>query len=385
MFFPYPCPYSRGESGYGFLLSGECPTVIGSVAKSCPAQEAGLRSGDVVLKVNDSYVANSSHDEIVTLVGSCLDPLRLTISDPDQDSGQNARHRQKRYRRSLPEGQRRSVTSLSSGCEKRKSFRRRKVAFENHEIDGVLPSSSDDDDNNNNNGEKGLVSVNRDQEWKNKSVRRRKSEEKLSSHQSKRQSNSRNHNLSFVDKQPVSKVESRSTSPRCSEYNMHSALGRQSNCITKSLSEGHPIMDKNARENKENVILRVNQHSEQFISENNNDHHIVLPTQSTNQVKLAKKASLTSLSSLTEELQQQQRSSTSRPPSSQSLNPPPVPPHRNLSSLSNPSDRTEFQHPPPPPRPAARRSPTHSRVWRVYGRCTFPQYCDYTRSPFIRL
>jgi S1-C subfamily serine protease len=37
-------------------VAGEVPAVIGSVAKNCPAQAAGLRSGDVILKVGGSGV-----------------------------------------------------------------------------------------------------------------------------------------------------------------------------------------------------------------------------------------------------------------------------------------------------------------------------------------
>ena len=320
-------------------------------------------------------MANSSHDEIVTLVGSSLDPLRLTISDPDP--GQDAQSRQERlsHRRSLCEGKRRSGTTLASDCDRQKSSRRRKVGFEpeGNPANEVLLSSEDEGDLG---SEKGS-NRNQVRESRNQS-RRRKSAEKLSSQQSKQQSNYRNLNLSFsVDKKPRSSVEcqeGRSSSPRS---NMH----RQStNETAKAISRVNPIMDKSGGENKENVILRVDEFGDKRTLSENNNRHVALPTKSTSQVKLAKKASLTSLSSLTERSssqaysvsefapdrtysdssisQQQQlvsanhrQRSTSRPPS-QSSNPPPVPPHRNLSSQSNPSaDSAEFQ----PPRSLSRR------------------------------
>ena len=70
----------RGQRGFGFTLSGQCPCVLSNVVKGSPADDAGLGSGDRLVAVNEVSVANLNHDDVVTAISNSHGPvLRIRI------------------------------------------------------------------------------------------------------------------------------------------------------------------------------------------------------------------------------------------------------------------------------------------------------------------
>lgn len=69
------------ESRYGFVISGQQPSIIKSIVRNSPASLAGLRSGDFLISVNGQNVYDKSHDEIVALISESSTQLTITISD----------------------------------------------------------------------------------------------------------------------------------------------------------------------------------------------------------------------------------------------------------------------------------------------------------------
>lgn len=66
---------------FGFVISGQQPSIIKSIVKNSPASLAGLRSGDFLISVNGQNVYEKNHDEIVALISSSTHELTITISD----------------------------------------------------------------------------------------------------------------------------------------------------------------------------------------------------------------------------------------------------------------------------------------------------------------
>lgn len=69
------------ESRYGFVISGQQPSIIKSIVRNSPASLAGLRSGDFLISVNGQNVYDKNHDEIVKLISESSTQLTITISD----------------------------------------------------------------------------------------------------------------------------------------------------------------------------------------------------------------------------------------------------------------------------------------------------------------
>lgn len=69
------------ESRYGFVVSGQKPSIIKSIVRNSPASLAGLRSGDFLISVNGQNVYDKTHDEIVALISESSSQLSITISD----------------------------------------------------------------------------------------------------------------------------------------------------------------------------------------------------------------------------------------------------------------------------------------------------------------
>lgn len=69
------------ERKFGFVISGQKPSIIKSIVRDSPAFLAGLRSGDFLISVNGQNVYDKNHDEIVALISSVSDQLNITISD----------------------------------------------------------------------------------------------------------------------------------------------------------------------------------------------------------------------------------------------------------------------------------------------------------------
>ena len=58
----------KDEGGYGLTLSGDKPTRVQTVRTGGAAQRAGVREGDVIIKVNGQQVTECSHGEVVKLI-----------------------------------------------------------------------------------------------------------------------------------------------------------------------------------------------------------------------------------------------------------------------------------------------------------------------------
>ena len=58
----------KDEAGYGLTLSGDKPTRVQTVKVGGASHRAGVREGDVIIKVNGQQVTESSHGEVVKLI-----------------------------------------------------------------------------------------------------------------------------------------------------------------------------------------------------------------------------------------------------------------------------------------------------------------------------
>jgi hypothetical protein len=58
----------KDEGGYGLTLSGDKPTRVQTVRVGGASHRAGVREGDVIIKVNGQQVTESSHGEVVKLI-----------------------------------------------------------------------------------------------------------------------------------------------------------------------------------------------------------------------------------------------------------------------------------------------------------------------------
>ena len=58
----------KDEAGYGLTLSGDKPTRVQTVKTGGASDRAGVREGDVIIKVNGQQVTDSSHGDVVKLI-----------------------------------------------------------------------------------------------------------------------------------------------------------------------------------------------------------------------------------------------------------------------------------------------------------------------------
>ncbi|RZB38812.1 PDZ domain containing protein [Asbolus verrucosus] len=74
--------------GYGFNLhaeKGKPGQYIGKVDDNSPAEAAGLRQGDRILKVNGESIANKTHKQVVELIKNLPEETKLLVVDPHED------------------------------------------------------------------------------------------------------------------------------------------------------------------------------------------------------------------------------------------------------------------------------------------------------------
>ncbi|XP_064616351.1 uncharacterized protein LOC135480446 [Liolophura sinensis] len=69
----------RGKNGFGFSVIESCPVRIGRVDKASPAEEAGLKKGDCIVRVNGRNVSRSTADSVVKLVKHSSGKLVLDV------------------------------------------------------------------------------------------------------------------------------------------------------------------------------------------------------------------------------------------------------------------------------------------------------------------
>ncbi|CAB0029676.1 unnamed protein product, partial [Trichogramma brassicae] len=72
---------ARGNSGYGFTISGQQPCILSCIVPDSPADLAGLRSGDYLIAVNGRGVRRAAHDDVVKLIARSNGILKLQIAD----------------------------------------------------------------------------------------------------------------------------------------------------------------------------------------------------------------------------------------------------------------------------------------------------------------
>ena len=58
----------KDDSGYGLTLSGDKPCRVQTVRAGGASDKAGVREGDVIIKVNGQQVTESLHSEVVKLI-----------------------------------------------------------------------------------------------------------------------------------------------------------------------------------------------------------------------------------------------------------------------------------------------------------------------------
>jgi len=67
------------EGGFGITLRGDAPVYIRSVEFSSTARTAGIRSGDLILEVNEENVRYSTKFEVLELIKRTGKKLRLVL------------------------------------------------------------------------------------------------------------------------------------------------------------------------------------------------------------------------------------------------------------------------------------------------------------------
>ena len=75
----FDIPRSKTCVGFGITLRGDSPVYIRSVDFDSPARAAGVRSGDLVLRVNDNDVRYSSKMEALELLKETGPVLQLVV------------------------------------------------------------------------------------------------------------------------------------------------------------------------------------------------------------------------------------------------------------------------------------------------------------------
>ena len=58
----------KDEAGYGLTLCGDKPTRVQTVKSGGASDRAGVREGDVIIKVNGQQVTDSNHGDVVQLI-----------------------------------------------------------------------------------------------------------------------------------------------------------------------------------------------------------------------------------------------------------------------------------------------------------------------------
>ena len=58
----------KDEAGYGLTLCGDKPTRVQTVKTGGASDRAGVREGDVIIKVNGQQVTDSNHGDVVQLI-----------------------------------------------------------------------------------------------------------------------------------------------------------------------------------------------------------------------------------------------------------------------------------------------------------------------------
>ncbi|KAJ8300366.1 hypothetical protein KUTeg_021885 [Tegillarca granosa] len=69
----------RGKHGFGFSVIESCPVKVGRVDGASPAENAGLRPGDCIIRVNNQNVSRSQAASVAKLVKNCGGVITLEL------------------------------------------------------------------------------------------------------------------------------------------------------------------------------------------------------------------------------------------------------------------------------------------------------------------
>ena len=71
----------RGKLGYGFTISGQNPCMLSCIVPNSPAEQAGLKPGDLLYFIQGQNVSRFSHDDVVRMVGLSTGALELQVGN----------------------------------------------------------------------------------------------------------------------------------------------------------------------------------------------------------------------------------------------------------------------------------------------------------------
>jgi len=73
----------RDDNGYGLTVFGDNPVSVQTIKKGGAAELAGIREGDIIVKVNGTMVEHMTHTEVVNLIKSAGPYVTLTVRPPE--------------------------------------------------------------------------------------------------------------------------------------------------------------------------------------------------------------------------------------------------------------------------------------------------------------
>ncbi|XP_026676525.1 uncharacterized protein LOC113465845 [Diaphorina citri] len=68
------------SGSFGFRIFGDYPTVVTAIEPNMPAENSGLEVGDIIMRINNIYVANSSHNEVLEITKGVSDTMELEVA-----------------------------------------------------------------------------------------------------------------------------------------------------------------------------------------------------------------------------------------------------------------------------------------------------------------
>nr|KAG5693409.1 hypothetical protein BaRGS_009882 [Batillaria attramentaria] len=99
---PVTVSMARGKNGFGFSVVEEFPVKVGRVDLASPAESAGLKQGDYIIKVNNQNVSRSTVVSVAKLVKKSGPSLLLHVQRPRQPAQEEEPATNTAYRRSEP-------------------------------------------------------------------------------------------------------------------------------------------------------------------------------------------------------------------------------------------------------------------------------------------
>lgn len=73
----------RDENGFGLRVGGQNPVFVDCVHENGAAWKAGVRKGDLIIKVNGTLVKSLDHGRVVQMIQNCSPFVNLTLHSPE--------------------------------------------------------------------------------------------------------------------------------------------------------------------------------------------------------------------------------------------------------------------------------------------------------------